>query len=233
MSKKVFGRFTSARLDNHKSSHATLPTFKGTAGSARSIISSHKLTIAAVSLLFILIGSLYLYIEEQGNFHAITPGEAYRSAQMDRDELEYYINNYHLKSILNLRGKNSDSDWYTEEVKVSSEHGIVHYDMALSASRALTAKEVRVLLEIFNSAPRPILIHCKAGADRSGLVSAMWKVIVDKISKAEAKKQLSILYGHLSIGPTSAMDRFFEKWRPELSPHRLAVGGNSLEATQG
>lgn len=218
MSKKVLGRFMSAQLANHKLSYATLTTFLGATGSTKSIISEHKFIIAAVSSLFILIGSLYIYIEEQGNFHTITSGEAYRSAQMDRDELEYYINNYHLKSILNLRGKNPHSDWYIEEVKVCSEHGIVHYDIGLSASRELTAKEVRVLLEIFNSAPRPILIHCKSGADRSGLVSAMWKVIVDKISKAEAKKQLSILYGHIPIGPTSAMDKFFERWRPESDP---------------
>ena len=175
-----------------------------------------KLSMTVFSLLLLLTGSYFLYMEEQGNFHAVTPGEAYRSAQLDKDELESYINNYHLKSILNLRGKNPDSDWYNEEVKVSSEHGIVHYDMALSASSELTPKEVQVLLEIFNSAPLPILIHCKSGADRSGLVSAMWKVNVDKISKAEAKKQLSIVYGHIPIGPTSAMDQFFEIWRPEI-----------------
>ncbi len=182
----------------------------------KSIISWRKLIVAPVFLLFISIGSYFLYIEEQGNFRPITDGEAYRSAQMDRDELEYYINNYHLRSILNLRGKNPDMDWYIEEVKVSSEHGIMHYDMALSASRGLTSKEVQGLKEIFNSAPRPILIHCKSGADRSGLVSAMWKVIVDKRPKAEAKKQLSILFGHIPIGSTSAMDQFFERWRPEI-----------------
>lgn len=204
-----------AQPDNHKLSYAIFFTFSRATGSIKSIFSWRKFIIAVVSLVCILAGSLFLYVEEQGNFHAITSGEAYRSAQMDRDELEYYIDNYHLKSILNLRGKNPDSDWYIEEVKVSSEHGIVHYDMALSASRELTAKEVRVLIEIFSSAPRPILIHCKSGADRAGLVSAMWKVIVDNISKVEAKKQLSILYGHIPIGPTSAMDQFFEKWRPE------------------
>lgn len=218
MSEKVLSHLVTTQLYNHKLSYAAISAFSRATGSTKFTISrrQRKCILAAVSLLFILIGSLFLYIEEQGNFHSITSGEAYRSAQMDRDELEYDINNYHLKSILNLRGKNPDSDWYIEEVKVSSEHGIIHYDMALSASRELTAKEIRVLREIFNSAPRPILIHCMSGADRSGLVSAMWKVIVDKTSKAEAKKQLSILYGHIPIGSTSALDRFFESWRPEI-----------------
>ncbi len=174
-------------------------------------------SLFALALLLILTGSYFIYMEEQGNFHPITVGEAYRSAQMDRDELEYYINKYHFKSILNLRGKDPEEDWYNEEVKITSEYGLTHYDMALSASRELTDQEVKRLIEIFESAPRPILIHCKSGADRSGLVAAMWKVIVDKQPKEEAKNQLSLLYGHIPVRSTSAMDHFFERWRPELT----------------
>jgi hypothetical protein len=43
----------------------------------------------------------------------------------------------------------------------------------------------------------------------------MWKVIVDKEPKSEAKKQLSLLFGHLPIGKTAAMDKFFHNWNPE------------------
>jgi len=153
-------------------------------------------------------------MEEQGNFHAVTPGEAYRSAQLDRDELEYYIKKHNIKSILNLRGENPNASWYMEELRVSIERNVTHYDISLSASREPTNADVQRLIEIFKHAPRPILIHCQAGADRSGLVAAMWKVIVDREPKSEAEKQISILYGHIPIGKTSAMDHFFENWRP-------------------
>jgi len=157
----------------------------------------------------ILTAGYFLYMEEQGNFHPITLGEAHRSAQLDRDELEYYIKKHNIKSILNLRGENPNASWYTEELRVSAEQNVKHYDIALSASRELTNKEVQKLIEIFKSSPRPILVHCQGGADRSGLAAAMWKVIVDGEPKAEAGKQLSILYGHIPIGQTSAMDRYF------------------------
>ncbi len=173
-----------------------------------------KFFIAVLSLVLILTAGYFLYTEEQGNFHAITPGEAYRSAQLDRDELEYYIKKHNIRSILNLRGKNPDNSWYKEELEVSAEHNVIHYDISLSASREPTDEDVQRLIKIFKSAPRPILIHCQAGADRSGLVAAMWKVIVDREPKSEAEKQISILYGHIPIGKTSAMDRFFENWRP-------------------
>ena len=176
-----------------------------------------KLFIVAFILLLLLIISYILYMEEQGNFHPITIGEAYRSAQLDRDELEYYIKKYNIKSILNLRGKNADAPWYIEEMKVSTEYNVIHYDISIPASYEPSKKDIQKLIEIFNHAPRPILIHCQAGADRSGLVAAMWKVIVDKEPKSEARKELSILYGHIPIGRTSAIDRFFENWEPELN----------------
>ena len=163
---------------------------------------SRRLKFIAAFLLSLLIlnAGYFLYMEEQGNFHAITPSVAYRSAQLDRDELEYYIKKYNISSILNLRGKNPDKSWYKEEMEVSKEQNVKHYDIALSASQKPTKEDVRKLMEIFEQAPRPILIHCQGGADRSGLAAAMWKVIVDKKPKSEAGKQISILYGHIPIG---------------------------------
>lgn len=174
-----------------------------------------KFIIAALSLAFCLTGGSYVfYLVETGNFHPVTSGEAYRSAQLDKDKLEYYIKKYNLKTILNLRGRSIDEKWYKEEISVSEKYQVMHYDIALSSSNEPTRKDVQELIEIFKSAPRPILIHCRAGADRSGLVSAMWKVIVDGESKSAAGKQLTSWYGHIPIRGTYAMDRFFEKWNP-------------------
>ena len=173
-----------------------------------------KLFITSLILILILAGGYIFYVLDQGNFHAITDGEAYRSAQLNRDKLGYYIRRYNIKSILNLRGTNPDSDWYREELRVSTANHIKHYDIALSSTREPTEKDVKQLTEIFREAPRPILIHCQSGADRAGLVAAMWKVIVDQESKPEAEKQLSVFYGHVPLGGKYAMDEFFEKWQP-------------------
>jgi protein tyrosine/serine phosphatase len=175
---------------------------------------SLKISIALVIAVLFLGLSYFLYMKEQGNFHSITVGEAYRSAILDRDELEHYIQKHEIKSIINLLGSHPDEPWYREEIEVSAEKNVEHYDLSLPLTREPTGDEVRNLVEVFKNAPRPVLIHCKAGADRSGLAAAMWKVIVDKEPKSEAKKQLSIWYGHIPIGGTIAMDRFLEKWNP-------------------
>jgi protein tyrosine/serine phosphatase len=169
--------------------------------------------LACVAFIGLIAGAYFGYMEEQGNFHPITAGEAYRSAQMDPDELEYYIHRFGIRSIINLRGKGAGKQWYTDEVTVSKKDGLKHYDLGLDAKRAPTRREVRQLLDLFRAAPRPVLIHCKAGADRSGLAAALWKMVIDGASKSVAEEQLSIRFGHMPFGPTQAMDTFLENWK--------------------
>lgn len=176
-----------------------------------------KVFITTLVLLIIPPCIYALYEIETGNFHTITSGEAYRSGQLDRNRLAYYIKAYKIKSILNLRGEKPGSKWYVEEMRTCAENSVMHYDVSLSAYSEPIEEDVRKLMTVFRSAPRPILIHCEGGADRSGLVSAMWKVVVDGEPKSEAEKQLFLLYGHIPFGKAHVMDRFFREWRPEIS----------------
>ena len=181
-------------------------------------LQNHKMNRSARILVFV--GALFLFLPAicfvyetvTGNFHAITAGEAYRSAQLDKKQYEYYVKKYSIGSVLNLRGKHPDEQWYNDEISVCSTLGLAHYDVTLSATSEPTAQDARNIESIFESAPRPLLLHCMAGADRSGLASAMWKVVVDGEPKSKAGRQLTILCGHLPFGKVQAMDRFYKKW---------------------
>ena len=161
--------------------------------------------------LVLVTGAYFEYNFKTGNFHTITAGEAYRSAQLNKDQLEYYTNKHKIMSILNLRGKELESQWYKDELAVSITRHIAHYDIALSALCEPTDKDIKEMIDIFKSAPRPILIHCLGGADRSGLAAAIWKRVIDKEPKSQAACQLSLPYGHLPFGKTRVMDKRFEK----------------------
>jgi protein tyrosine/serine phosphatase len=171
-----------------------------------------KAAMVLGGMLAVIAAARFWYLEEQGNFHPITPGEAYRSAQLDPDEQAYYIRKFNIRSVINLRGSNAGERWYDEEIDTSRKLGVNHYDLGLSADIKPTFLEIRSLLKLLEIAPRPVLIHCLGGADRSGLAAAIWQVAIKGLPKADARRQLSFIYGHMSFGPTQVLDQFFEQW---------------------
>jgi len=172
-----------------------------------------KATLAIICAVALVCLTRFWYLEDQGNFHPITPGEAYRSAQLDPDKLEYYIKKYGIRSVINLRGKHNDEKWYADEIDICRKIGVSHFDSGLSARRKPSLSEIQALLNFFKTAPRPALIHCQAGADRAGLAAALWKIVIDRAPKSEGRKQLSILFGHMPFGPTQALDEFIDNWQ--------------------
>lgn len=183
-------------------------------GRARSFhLTALRIGIAFAVLLAALAGLGY-WADENDNFHVITPGQAYRSAQLEAEELRGYLREYEMKSVLNLRGRQEGKTWYHEELKVCAEERVRHYDLALTAHRAPNGDEIEELLDIFAAAPRPILIHCEGGADRTGLAAAMWRMYVVGENKNRASAELSWRYGHLPLGRKKALDDFFAAWTP-------------------
>jgi undecaprenyl-diphosphatase len=151
---------------------------------------------------------------EQGNFHVISEGKAYRSRQLDRDELTRYVHEYGIKSVLNLRGRNPGAVWYREEIQGAESLELRLYDYGISANRDVVDHDVERILAILREAPKPILIHCKSGADRTSLVAALYLYRIECRSRDEAERQLSLRYGHFPFfwNSTIAMDRTFQRY---------------------
>jgi protein tyrosine/serine phosphatase len=147
----------------------------------------------------------------EGNFHAVQPGVLYRSAQLSPAELGLLVRQYGIKSVLNLRGAHAGAPWYDGEIAAVHTLGAVHYDYPISAKRLVTSRQIAELLDIVRRAPKPLLIHCKSGADRSGLVAALYEYAVDGESAADADRQLSLVYAHFPYltSRSGAMDDSF------------------------
>lgn len=175
------------------------------------LIRSIKVGVVAVGLTAGSIGSYWGLVQYHGNFHTVKEGSLYRSAQLAKDELQQAVRSHGLRSILNLRGAHPGQSWYDDEVALSEALGVRHYDYGLSAHRIVTGKQMADVLEIIRNAPKPLLVHCKSGADRTGLVSALYRFADEGTSADEADQQLSIVYGHFPYltSRTGAMDDSF------------------------
>ncbi|MCK5933832.1 MAG: tyrosine-protein phosphatase [Fulvimarina manganoxydans] len=152
----------------------------------------------------------YLYVS--GNIHAVAPGAVYRSAQLDRHDLEALIARTGMRSILNLRGEHPDIGWYAEEADVADRLGLQLISIGISARQEPDLKTMGEIAAAIETAPKPLLIHCMGGADRTGLASAIYEYAIAGKAADEADDQLSIVYGHFpwAWSRTGAMDRAFE-----------------------
>ena len=175
------------------------------------LIRSMKIGVLALGMTGASAASYWGIIQYQGNFHTVTEGTFYRSAQLTKVELEAVVRDHGIRSILNLRGAHRGDAWYDDEVAASEKLGVAHYDYALSSKRIVTGKQIAEILAIIGGAPKPLLVHCKSGADRAGLVAALYRYAGEGKSAREADRELSLVYGHVPylMSKTGAMDESF------------------------
>jgi protein tyrosine/serine phosphatase len=161
-----------------------------------------RAALASLTCLALLCGYL-IHLQTSGNFHPVMEGEAYRSAQPDAEDLRAWVAETGIRSVVNLRGRHEGTPWYDAEMVASDALGLKHYDFGMSASKGLDRAGAAALIALLRDAPKPVLIHCMSGSDRTGLASALY--LADQGRGEElAEHQISIRYGHVSIPYTAA-----------------------------
>lgn len=106
------------------------------------------------------------------NLHQIAPG-VYRSAQPSAAELEAMIEKLGLRTVVNLRGERGGRAWLEAERAVAAAHGLAHHSVRFSADRMPPSQRLREVVRLLDTEPRPLLLHCQGGVERSGLVGAV------------------------------------------------------------
>jgi protein tyrosine/serine phosphatase len=177
----------------------------------RSLPPALKYSLIFFIALACLGGGYRLILLATGNFHTVVPGELYRAARPSPQELISYVKQHGIRTVLNLRGSNPQKRWYQQEESTAKELGLKLINLPLNSRHELNANEMDELISLMRNAPKPILIHCQAGADRSALASALYLFGIKHTSPQEADAQFSLLFGHLpfSFSKAYAMDRSF------------------------
>jgi protein tyrosine phosphatase (PTP) superfamily phosphohydrolase (DUF442 family) len=164
------------------------------------------------------------------NLHEVVPGAVYRSAQLSGIDLEKVIQAKGVRTIVNLRGCCDPAPWYLEESRTTHRLGVEQMDVCLSAGRLPSPPELRRLLNILDRCAYPILLHCRRGADRTGLVSALVLLLQTGSDTRRATRQLGPRYGHLACGRPAYLDAFFDLYAEWLTQRGLRHSPDVLRA---
>ncbi len=142
--------------------------------------------------------------------HEVRPG-VFRSPQPSDDSLARAIDRHELKTVVCLRGMASAS---APSQRAANGAGIAFWNVPMSATRLPSPETLLALWRIATDAERPLLLHCRAGVDRTGLACALL-VLHDTGDLGLARGQLGLLpYGHLGVFGTQAMGEVLDRYAP-------------------
>lgn len=122
-------------------------------------------------------------VGSQYNLHQMTP-TLYRSALPDSSAVPL-LQKLKIGTVINFLPE-SDGNWLKaagiRQVQLSYRTNHVDDSDVLAALRAIKEAE----------ANGPVLMHCKHGSDRTGLMAAMYRVVVQGWSKEEALNEMTL-----------------------------------------
>ena len=108
------------------------------------------------------------------NFHWVVPGEAARAAQAWAGFLGPFLTRNGIRAMINLRGPNPNYGWWRGEKRTTEALGIAHFDTTLDSRHLPTRAMLVALIEAFDAAPKPFLVKCSGGQDRTSLAAALY-----------------------------------------------------------
>lgn len=167
-------------------------------------------------------------VEKQYNLYQMSP-TLYRSALPDSNAVPV-LEKLKIGTVINFLPESDDSWLKSPGIKqVQLPYRTNHVDDAdiLAALRAIQTAE----------ADGPVLMHCKHGSDRTGLISAMYRVVVQGWSKEDALNEMTLGgFGdssHFKDGVRYMMKADIEKLRTALANGDCSTSAFALCSMKG
>ena len=126
------------------------------------------------------------------------------------------------KSVVSLRAGRSFGS-LPLELEACRAAGLNFHNLVIRSRGLPSREEVRAAARLFETVERPVMFHCKTGADRVGFVSALYLMLAEGRPVAEARRQLSLKYGHVRLGKTGVLDAFFDTYERETANQPMAL----------
>ena len=139
-------------------------------------------------------------------FTTVVPGRLYRSGHPTPRQLAAAIRRHGIRTVINLRGPTRNgADALMREA--CQRLGVIFIDAGFGSREAPYRDRILRLAETFAEMEEPALVHCKSGADRAGIASAIY-MLVHGATVKQAMRQLSLRFGHVRQSRTGVLDAF-------------------------
>lgn len=148
------------------------------------------------------------------NFFELAPG-VYRSNQPTHARFRRY-RDMGVRAVINLRGEEDYPHFHLARESVES-LGMELHIAKLWARNAPKSQRILAVIDTLHRAPRPVLFHCKSGADRAGFVAAVFLMVFEGRSVAEARAMLSLRFMHLKWTKTGVQDYILDVYEARLA----------------
>ena len=173
------------------------------------------------------------------NFWPVAP-DVWRSNQPTHARFVRYAG-MGIRTVINLRGPDKHAHYLFEQ-ESCRQLGLTLVDAKLWAREAAPRKRIVAVIDALRAAEKPLMFHCKSGADRAGFVAAMYQMVFDGQPVSVARNQLALKFIHLKSTKTGVQDYIlniyearqglgdigFEEWiRTEYAANPINAGFNA------
>jgi len=141
------------------------------------------------------------------NWGVVEEGRVYRSNHPLPGGLRRLVKRHGIRSIVNLRGEPHETSASGLTHAEATRLGLTQFHLRLAAGGVPDRERIERLIATLPTLPQPMLIHCKSGADRTGLVAAIWLLMQGR-EPSVALRELSLRYGHIKASRTGILDMF-------------------------
>ncbi len=173
-----------------------------------------KWVVCLIAAIAVLGGAIGWYIVLDPRFHTVIDQQIYRSAQLSTSELETFTARYHIRTIVSLLGPEKGNPSFDNEKKFAQKHHLQMLNIAFASHELPPQNHLTQLITALSTLPKPILLHCFRGSDRSGMASAIALILFKDAPLKMAERQCSWRFGVVpytdSIG-VLFFDRY-EQW---------------------
>lgn len=153
------------------------------------------------------------------NLHEIAPG-VYRSSQPTMGQFKKLQEKLGIKTVVNLKNDNRNSAYFLFEEERCKQLGLKLVNVSIRSREMPRTDQLleykRVMEEEIE---KPVLIHCKAGADRTGIFCTLYQYFIEGRNIKDTDQLGFFPYGHVKYSNAGRSDYYFEQFAKYQEEH--------------